>query len=280
MDSVPSQRRKYGFKASNTSDPKDKFLKFFSSDNSKQLPQSYSLPEGLIPEVYDQGTLGSCTANALGCAFEIVQRRQKLSEFTPSRLFIYYNERLLEGTEKEDSGAEIRDGVHVLSTLGAPNEHLWPYDISKFASRPYEIVYADAVKHRTISSVRIKIDLNQVKAMVAQNHAISFGFTVYSSFESDTVTKTGIMPIPDPTREKEMGGHAVLIVGYDNHKVDRDVHLDNDDNVVIRKVKGYLRVRNSWGKTWGDEGYFWMPYEVFEKYGSDAWVLSENEEKL
>jgi C1A family cysteine protease len=96
-----------------------------------------------MPEVYDQGHLGSCTANAIGGAYEYDQIKQKeLEPFTPSRLFIYYNERDVEGTVEEDSGAMIRDGMKVINKIGVVPEPMWPYDIEKFKEKPSEKCYS------------------------------------------------------------------------------------------------------------------------------------------
>src|SRR5882672_7429720 len=99
------------------------------------------------PPVYDQGQLGSCTGNAIAGAIEFGRLKQKVSDFVPSRLFIYYNERVVEHTVNSDSGAQIRDGMKVVAKQGAPPESDWPYDISKFADKPPASVYADGAKN-------------------------------------------------------------------------------------------------------------------------------------
>src|SRR5713226_8842857 len=89
------------------------------------------------PPVYDQGQLGSCTANAIAAALEFDQMKQAVEDvFVPSRLFIYYNERVIEGTVDEDAGAMIRDGMKSVAKQGAPHERLWPYAIAKFRTKP------------------------------------------------------------------------------------------------------------------------------------------------
>ena len=80
------------------------------------------------PPVYDQGQIGSCTANAIAAALEFDMMRQQQEAFTPSRLFIYYNERLMEGTVASDAGANIRDGIKSVASVGDCPETLWPYD--------------------------------------------------------------------------------------------------------------------------------------------------------
>jgi C1A family cysteine protease len=192
-----------------------------------------------MPPVYDQGQLGSCTANALGAAMEYERTRQGESDFMPSRLFVYYNERASEGTVSTDSGAEIRDGIKVLNSEGVCPETLWPYDISMFAVKPPKRCYTSA---RTDTALRYEAvqTLGDLRNALASNLSVVFGFTVYTSFESADVAKTGIVPMPVP-HEKSVGGHAVLAVGYD----------DSAAQVIVR---------NSWGPGWGDAGYFHMPY--------------------
>ena len=103
------------------------------------------------PGVYDQGMLGSCTANAIGGAIEFDRMKQKLTDFMPSRLFIYYNERLIEGTVNSDSGAQIRDGIKTVASQGVSPEPEWPYDITKFTKKPPAKAYTDAATDRAVS---------------------------------------------------------------------------------------------------------------------------------
>jgi len=193
-----------------------------------------------MPPVYDQGQLGSCTGNAIAGAMEYERDRQGLSDFVPSRLFIYYNERALEGTVSSDSGAVIRDGIKVVNTDGVCPETLWPYDIGVFTVKPPKRCYVAAETDKAVQYEGIQT-LLALKDAIASNLAVVFGFTVYASFESQAVAQTGVMPMPK-NGEATVGGHAVLAVGYSD-------------------PKGHLIVRNSWGPSWGDHGYFYMPYE-------------------
>lgn len=204
-----------------------------------QLPPETDLRPGM-PPVYDQGQLGSCTANAIGAAMEYERQRQNEPDFVPSRLFIYFNERAVEGTTGSDSGAQIRDGIKVVNLEGACPEPIWPYDVSMFTIRPPRRCYVAARKDRALRYEAIAT-LGDLKEALASRLAVVFGFTVYESFESEQVSSTGVVPLPGD-RERVVGGHAVLAAGYSD-------------------PKGVLVVRNSWGSAWGDHGYCYMPYE-------------------
>src|ERR1700674_4272939 len=167
------------------------------------------------PGVYDQGQLGSCTANAIGGAIEFDRLKQSLPDFVPSRLFIYYNERVIEGTVNSDSGAQIRDGIKTVASQGVCPEPEWPYDIAKFAQKPSAQAYSDAVTDRAISYQSLVQDLNQMKGCLASGYPFVFGFTVYESFESAAVAQSGHAPMPG-SGERVIGGHAVMAVGYDD----------------------------------------------------------------
>lgn len=203
------------------------------------LPPSVDLRPGLPPP-YDQGELGSCTANALAAALEFDQRKQGLKEFTPSRLFIYFCERTIEGTVLEDAGAEIRDGIKAINSLGAPDEAIWPYVESEYTTDPTPAVYVAAREHLAIAYTRFTPTLIELKSCLAAGYPFAFGFTVYDFFESADMENTGVLQLPAPT-EQMVGGHAVLGCGYDD-------------------AKQMFLVRNSWGSDWGEAGYFWMPY--------------------
>jgi C1A family cysteine protease len=221
----------------------------------RQLPESVDLRPG-CPPVYDQGQLGSCTANAIGGALEFAQIKQKSkSPFTPSRLFIYYNERVIEHTVDSDSGAQIRDGVKSVHKLGAPPETDWPYDINQFSQKPPEKAYTDAKNYQSILYQRVTPTLGQLKGCLASGFPFVFGFTVYESFESQEMANTGHLGMPG-SGEKQLGGHAVLAVGYQ----------DSSQSFVVR---------NSWGADWGIKGYFTMPYPYLlqETLASDFWTI-------
>jgi len=226
----------------------------------QKLPAKVDLRNG-CPPVYDQGKLGSCTANAISGALQFDQKKQKLKSVMPSRLFIYYNERDIEETVNQDAGAMIRDGIRSVNKLGACPEKMWPYDPSpyppnpKLTQKPSKQCYDEAAKHIAVQYSRVPRTLNQMKGCLASGYPFVFGFTVYQSFESDQVAKTGEAPTPGP-KEEVLGGHAVLAVGYD----------DSSQRFIVR---------NSWGKGWAIKGYFTMPYTYLldSNLSDDFWTI-------
>ena len=208
------------------------------------------------PPVVDQGQLGSCTANAIGNAHLFGQMKQGQPDaFLPSRLFIYYNERAMEGTVNSDSGAMIRDGIKSVAKQGACPEKLWPYQINKFTKKPSAPCYKEALKHQALSYSRVTQSVAQMKGCLASGYPFVFGFTVYDSFQSAAVAKTGTVPMPGQG-EAVVGGHAVLAVGYD----------DTTQRFIVM---------NSWGTGWGAKGYFTIPYGYLtdSDLAADFWTI-------
>ena len=219
------------------------------------LPKSIDLRAG-CPPVYDQGELGSCTANAIAAAIEFDQKKQKMAQpFTPSRLFIYYNERAMEGTIATDSGAMLRDGIKSIASQGACPEVMWPYVEQHFSERPPAPCYKAGKAHPAVAYSRLAQDLMRMKTCLAQGYPFVFGFTVYESFECDQVAHTGIATLPSAS-ETALGGHAVMAVGY------------NDASSTVL-------VRNSWGSGWGMGGYFTLPYDYITdaNLAADFWTV-------
>lgn len=219
-----------------------------------RLPKKVDLRDKL-PPVYDQGQLGSCTANAIAGAFEYDLLRQNLGDFIPSRLFIYYNERAIEGTIDTDSGAMIRDGIKSVAKIGVCKEASWPYAVAKFRDEPSTAAFTEAGKHKAAVYRRVLPTLHQLQGCLASGYPIVFGFSVYESFESQEVAKSGVVPLP-ARGEVVIGGHAVVAVGYDG----------NSQRFIVR---------NSWGKTWGQQGYCTMPYGYLTdpQLARDFWAI-------
>ena len=216
-------------------------------------PKEIDLRKNCSP-VENQGDLGSCTAHALVGDLEYLKLKslKKLLQF--SRLFLYYNERVISHNTTTDSGASLRDGIKTLKKCGDCTEDLWPYDTSQFAVKPSQPAYENALKYQVTSYYRLHT-LEEMKHTLSTNFPFAFGFAVYESFESPETAQTGIVSLP-MKEERLLGGHAVLAVGY------------NDD-------KQWLVVRNSWGKKWGDKGYFYLPYTYLtsSSLSSDFWTI-------
>src|SRR5438128_854609 len=164
-----------------------------------RLPSSVDLRRGCLP-VEDQGDLGSCTANALAGAVEFLEKKDRIPPVNVSRLFIYYDERVIEHTVSEDAGAMLRDGIKTLVKQGVCSEKKWPYVISKFTVKPSPACYKEAADHQVTAYARLQT-VNEMRACLADGYPFVFGFTVYETFESDRVAKTGVVPMPK-LREK------------------------------------------------------------------------------
>jgi C1A family cysteine protease len=216
------------------------------------------------PPVYNQGNLGSCTGNAIGSAFQFEQMKQNKPNWIPSRLFIYYNEREMEGTINEDAGAMIRDGIKSLVDKGVCPESMWAYKECKFKTKPPQECYDEALNNQVKEYLRISPHtLYEVKHCLSDGYPVIFGFMIYESMMTDEVSRTGIVPIPN-INETPIGGHAVKAVGYDDSKE-------------------CLIVKNSWGTEWGMDGYFYLPYwfVTTPNASADYWTIrvveSENQ---
>lgn len=214
---------------------------------------------GAARPVLDQKSLGSCTANAIAAAHQFAQRKCPGGmEFLPSRLFVYYNERAMEGTVGSDAGAQIRDGFKSIAKQGVCPENEWPYVVADFKKKPKAGCYTHALKHQALAYERVDQDLNHMKACLANGFPFVFGFTVFESFTK--VKSDGMVPMPS-LFEGVIGGHAVLCVGFDARK------------------KRFI-VRNSWGPRWGDKGDCYMPFSYLTNpfLSADFWVVRKVEE--
>jgi|GEM_PF-1720205 len=255
--------RKYGYIPS----PQLLSYKQFSAtkyNTEAELPGKVDLRQYCSP-INDQGQQGSCTAHAIVGLREYMEIKDGKTLVPLSRAFLYYEERLKEGTNNQDSGAMPVDGMNVLKTIGVCPESEMPYSDQDYTAAPTNQDINDAAPYKvdeyhSVSSTAL------MKASLAEDHPVVIGIQVYESFESDAVTKTGIVPVPDVKKEQLLGGHALLVVGYDMQMTatDSSGHLHTE----------YFIVRNSWGDNWGDKGYCYIPMAYFWQQGlcSDMWV--------
>ena len=236
------------------------------------LPSSMDL-RSKCPPVYDQGRIGSCTANAIAGAIQFDRlKNQQSPDFIPSRLFIYYNERYIEHDVADDAGAQIRDGIKSVNKTGVCPESEWPYDDTpaeydggpwpdgaKPATQPTPSCYADAAKYKVVSYQRLVQTLSQLRGCLAQGFPFVFGFSVYTSFFDNYGTPSQkqkvVTPLPVDS-DSPVGGHAVVCVGYEDAKL-------------------LFICRNSWGTSEGEGGYYYMPYSYLTdaQLASDFWVI-------
>ncbi len=205
-----------------------------------------------MPPVFDQGQLGSCTANAGAGLFAFVHGGGPFS-----RLQLYYNERLIEGTVNQDSGGYLRDVIKVLAETGVGMESDWPYDVTKFTQAPPATEVNEEAKNKAIEYSRL-VTRQDFRNCLCQGFPFIVGITVYSSFETDAVAQSGIVPMPTQN-DSVVGGHAVCVIGYNTNYNGGD----------------YYEVRNSWGPDWGDQGNFWLPAEYLENQdlATDMWTV-------
>ena len=220
----------------------------YEMTNNIVVPAEFYLPN--VTTIKEQLDLGCCTGFGICGAYEIQIKNPPFL----SRLFVYYNERVIEDTVFEDSGANIRDGIKSIASQGIASNAMCPYIISNFTVKPSAKAYRNALNFKigTYQSLD-NSNATVLKNALVNGYSIVFGFTVFESFENISVTKTGIIPMPLLT-EKALGGHCVQMVGY---------------------KPGYFKCQNSWGTAWGDKGYFWMPEQYITSQNcSDFWVFN------
>lgn len=243
--------RLYGWKPS-LPDARDQYA--FAQEgviDTLDIPDVFSLRDEL-PAVLDQGQLGSCTANALAGLMQYHSIQTGTDMGVPSRLFIYYQERLREGTLTTDSGAYGRDGFASLRAVGVPVESLWPYDISQFTEKPSQEAYDGAGAHKIHHYTHARTNLKEVQSLILKKRPVAFGFSVPACFEGEQCMSTGVMPMP-VKGEQYIGGHEVYAMGW--KEIDGEL---------------YIECRNSWSASVMDEGNFWIPASfLFGGYASD-----------
>lgn len=237
----------------------DQVRKLFKAGPPKTagLPSSVDLRE-FCPPVEDQGSLGSCTAQAVVGLLEYFEKRTHNEFLDASRRFLYKTTRKLYGLDG-DTGAYVRGTMKALRLFGTCPEEYWPYDLARFDDEPPAFCYAFAQAYKAVQYYRIwdaesGTLLDQLKASLASGLPFAFGFSVYSSIWDQAVQRSGDIPFP-ARRERLEGGHAIVAVGYDNSRA-------------------RFLIRNSWGTEWGQDGYGTLPYEYVEKeIAEDFWVL-------
>jgi len=195
----------------------------------------------MVPAIFNQLTIGDCLGNETSNALRFCLSKEGKPTWSPSRLFLYYFGRMMDGSNvTKDTGMSYTGCFNAIKHYGVCSESLWPYDIKKFAVAPNPNALKIGHAHTSIEFLSVSQDLVSIKQALNAGYPVLIGISVYESFESQAVSKTGIVPIPGPN-EKCLGGHSVCIWGYDDSKQ-------------------YFIVSNSWGTEWGDKGYFYLSY--------------------
>lgn len=251
-------KRKYGCRK-DVKDERDYAFKTLPKLRLGRLPLEVDLfKQAPTLPVYNQLGIGSCTANAIAKALQFDAIKQGLPDANeaPSRLFIYWNERKVEGTLPEDAGAMIRTGAKISADLGVCLEKTWIYDENKLNDEPTPACFEEALLHQTISYYRLNNTRDEMRRCLAEGFPFVVGITLFESFESEQVAKTGIVPLPEPG-EAIIGGHAVIVMGY-----------KTTDKGLIYSLG------NSWGPEWGDNGNFTLPADYLEsQLANDLWTF-------
>jgi C1A family cysteine protease len=221
----------------------------------ESLPASGDLASGMGP-VLDQGPIGSCGPNSVDSLLMFDQQKQGLPVKSSSRLHTYYFTRQLMGTLDQDSGVDNRTMLKALNQYGFCDESLWPYDVAQFTHKPAPQAIQAAAGSLVQNYAAVQQNLDVMRACLASDHPFLFGFTVYESFESAEVARTGMVPMPR-WGERVVGGHDVVICGYDD-------------------AKQLFKAKNSWRDTWGQQGYGYFPYAYATdpNLASDFWVIN------
>lgn len=239
-----------GYKASAA--PKASAPQYKAKIDASKLPAKVDL-RPYMTAVENQGELGSCTANATAGAFEYLMSWHKQAQFDLSRLFLYYNSRVIEETVNQDGGAMLYDVMEALNNNGVCSEKSWPYDIRKYKQKPPQNCYAEAKEYGISKYEHVDLDLNTWKSVLAEGYPIIFAAMLYDSFMQP---RNGRITMPK-ANDGSPSGHAMCCVGY-----------SDPDKVFI--------VRNSWGHQWGDKGYCYIPYEYMmdsQLNYNDSWVI-------
>lgn len=206
-------------------------------------------------KILDQGSLGSCVSNSVAACIRHARIRDKRTVYDPSRLYIYWFGRFIEGTVSEDSGLYVRDAYKAVDTYKVCSENNWPYNIDRFTDKPAPHAVAAASTHNGFKYIAVPQDRVMIKKNLADGYPISFGADLWEDFMSAEVARTGKVPMPDFTQES-IGGHCMSIIGY-----------DDDAKVFI--------IANSWSTTWGDGGFAYIPYDYIlnKDHVSDFWTV-------
>lgn len=221
------------------------------------LPKDIDLrKKPYMPSALDQSTLGSCAANAMANDLCFLYGKETGAVFHPSRLALYYDCRVkIEGSPADqDTGVTIADMCKSVQEYHACPEADWPYVVANFAEAPPAKAVADAELHRRFKYLAVPQTSEGIKTALADGFPVICGIEVYPGFETQATAETGVVPMPDPAKERSLGGHAQLLIGASDNR------------------KAFLSL-NSWAPSWGIGGCCWIPYAYIldPDLASDFW---------
>ncbi|CAJ1337231.1 unnamed protein product [Effrenium voratum] len=204
--------------------------------------------------VEDQSQTNSCCANAVAGAYEYINKRHAMQtgEKTEdvSRLFIYFvgrkkdQQMFREDTAiaPKDEGMSLGGAISALQLKGACMESNWPFALDRVNEKPSDSCFSEAMRYKISESRKVPVDLETMRKCLAEGHPIVFGLKLTAQFFKPLRGGGIVTPDPGDPQSSKHGLHAMLIVGYNNRQ-----------KVFI--------VRNSWGTSWGDRGYGYVPYD-------------------
>lgn len=235
----------------------------FQAAQKQARTQAVIIEPGTVP-IRNQGDLGSCVAFGICRAVEVLEQTRLGRHQRKSPLFLYWNARDDSGLlEQGDTGLAIRDGIKSAATFGICSESLWPYSINRYQRQPSLKAFIQATNHQITHYIRLT-SLEQIKAFLRVGLPVVFGFLCFESI--DSVGRDGWVPMPKP-RESNVGGHCVLAEGFDDSL--------KPPSYIGTQTPGAIIFANSWGQSWGDGGYGYLPYAYFASplRALDFWVI-------
>ncbi len=220
--------------------------------NSTNLPTKFDLNDLYKFPVLDQASIGACVSFATLSAINYLD-----STFSGSHLFLYWNARNLQNNAASDSGTVPTDAVKAATEFGVCSELTWQYDTNKFAQKPVEECYKQALDHQVLVAAEVQNDVDSIKCALVNKFPVIFCLDIFPNFQSIEVQQTGKIPMPIQN-DKSQGGHCCCFVGFD------------DDQ------KHFICL-NSWGKTWGKNGQFYLPYEYIGEHTWNEYIIKSIE---